>query len=740
MALPSASGSASWLEKASAVVHKTRERYPSLGIVLDVLNTADPFAVAAQAEHASVERSQDPWASLGVGSTPRDQLGVLLSQFILGDEQVWRLMEDDDALPNRLARLRENPYWLCDRATARNWGIADAVAPAAIDVTRDDRVKGDFATRWRDPDSASAFGHALAALNLAAIEGNAYLPLGKVARTLEKQQRLLGLLATIPDGESPIVVGTSKSEGRVVALRSEQIREVELAESLWRLATSPRPLRNNRGVAVPPFSFGDTEIETRGVAVLTGPAGTGKSTVISRLVAFLNSKGLKPTVVTPTGRAAKVLARAGVKGAQTLHLFLAQNGWIRQEEFETSGTPIPTSCLVVDEASMLSNEQLLTLLRATRLGGLRFLCLVGDANQLEPINVGRPFSVIDEWVKRRFPKRHHWLDTIHRPGADNLLAKAIQQPAFAAKLSCLLRRQSSLTSEVRLDQTVAVLRWNTKDELVAALGHAMRAEVDRSGTAVDFRKTRSDYALPLQTLLNPYELPANEPALAPGDVSELPAECSIYSWQIICPRRFSAHGVDSVNVLAQKLLFGGDGRHERPSRLYFGRINRGDKVIWNANRKVSLIGHKGQPMGQGFVVNGAIGIVRAPKGVTGRENTSVLSDDLHGRYASVPFSELDRYVELGYATTVHKAQGSGFHTVILVLDSREGFPDKRMLYTAVTRHISRLFILLRVPDGRTNSAGALEPLARGEALKDRTRYTMLGELLESQDEASHRKG
>ncbi|MBV6516377.1 MAG: ATP-dependent RecD-like DNA helicase [Planctomycetes bacterium] len=754
------SGSVDWLRSMHESVRGEREAYPSLGAVLDALEVPQPYELAVRAEQASHNGSDDPWeivlnqvpalstecsymaqlkeaCHVGVSQERRRiALGVLLSQMVLSNDQVCALMCTDDNLTDRVARISQNPYWLCDTKAARGWGLSEPVAPACIDVLRDDRAKKRASPAWDNLASASLLGQEFARLNRAAKQGDACLP-------LQDEPKASDLRALLSSQENAALTMLPKTQQRpeFIALANEYNIEVELAEALVKLAGSEMNVRDRHGSFLQYIVVQDQRLPARGLAVIRGAAGTGKSYAIKEVSAQLSRFRLRVRVVTPTGRAAKVLKDEGVR-ASTLHSLLARYGWNQDGVFSADGRPIRTGCLIIDEASMLSNDQLLTLLRATVPGGLRFLCLVGDPAQLEPIDVGRPFIEVVDWLSVH--RKDQVVQTKRvkpgRLGASNLIAFVLRDPEGSEDLE---KRRSEDLEELRkglrspepiiqLDDTIELRRWRNSDELREFLLEALLYEASRADM--------SKYASPLNLAESP---PLSNDLLWPKDRKLHGNQPSIYSWQILCPRRSGEGGTESLNVLAQSLIFSRrhfDRRETPNSFACLGRVNRGDKVMWTANGRLHRFFHGGVSLPKAAVVNGALGIVRSPRGVSDAKQVLVQSDDCFSGFAAVPRAELYDYLELGYATTVHKAQGSGFHTVILVLDSEESHIDKRMLYTAVTRHKSKLFVLLGVPGDGSNNAGALAPLIRGEALKDRTRYTMLGELLESQDEASHRKG
>ena len=449
----------------------------------------------------------------------------------------------------------------------------------------------------------------------------------------------------------------------------------------------------------------------RPFAVVSGTAGTGKTTVIEALIRATRraeGEGTGILVLAPTGKAAdrarEVFENASLSRVETItvHSFLASGGWLNANlTFKRmGGKRAAIGTLVLDEASMLDLELAAALFRAVDWTQVRRLILVGDAGQLPPIGRGRLFADVLRWLSTEQPENLGRL----RLNLRQLLNRVQGQGSAIVALSELFivddddkaqdgedastrPDQESLIEQIHaggaVDQDLDVIFWNEPTELSKILIEAIEAKM--SGGIPDPEKQ------PYQTWRG-----------------ALDADPTAY--QILTPHRGEMHGVEALNEACQdrialKII-------ERVGTV--GGVTLYDKVIQTRNRP------KSNPI-WGYdwtqrenvkveVFNGEIGTVQAfpfDQSVTKRLKTGYgkrLSrfavqftrkpkltvgygkDVPHGAGMYKRSESVEENLELAYAISIHKAQGSEFaHTFVVVPASRARPISAELIYTALTR-------------------------------------------------------
>ncbi|MFC1791511.1 AAA family ATPase, partial [Gemmatimonadota bacterium] len=444
-------------------------------------------------------------------------------------------------------------------------------------------------------------------------------------------------------------------------------------------------------------------------SVLIGPAGTGKTTVMGVLCAQPELREGGVLLLAPTGKARvrlQELVGAGDVAAQTIAQFLNQYGRYdgRTARYHLSDRPKATGfgTVIVDEASMLTEDMLGALLDS--LQGVKRLVLVGDPAQLPPIGAGRPF--VDIIAKLR-PKDHEGMFPRIAPGYAELTVE---------------RRQ---IGGERPDLKLA--RWFSGTPAAAGDDEVFCADANEH-RAIRFVEWQSPEGL-LDSLLGVLveELELNDPndirgfndvmgAVEKGDYQYFNANWSkkggaverVEAWQLLSPLRGMSFGVTNINRAIHTRFRSGflelATMHPRsiPKPMGPERIVYGDKVINLSNHRRDgrkVYPHEGA---LGYLANGEIGIV------VGQWKTKGFPKILKVEFASQRGYTYDFYesnfreesdpaLELAYALTVHKAQGSQFGLVILVLPQAHPILSRELIYTAVTRHQDRVVIMHQGP-------------------------------------------
>lgn len=463
------------------------------------------------------------------------------------------------------------------------------------------------------------------------------------------------------------------------------------------------------------------------IALLVGPAGTGKTTLLSVLCGH-------PAIITgevlflaPTGKARVRMEQAakdkglpiqGYTIAQFLNDCDRYDGETGRYRLSTFPKKTPAKTVIIDECSMLTEEMLAATLDA--LQGVERLILVGDPRQLPPIGAGRPF--VDLVTQFAPPGIHGQFPRIGLDYAE--LTVTSRQRGGEDRDDVALSRWFSGTplapgEDEVLDRVllhdgsphIGFKSWNTPEELRQRLLETISEELKLDG---------------------PQGIRGFEKALGAKEVGDylyfnMGAAEFAEHWQILTPVRQKAYGVQALNrhihqnFRAETLEFARRECYRKiPKPMGPEQIVYGDKVINIRNHlRDGVYPSQGA---QAYLANGEIGIA------VGQFKTKKMNKApwlLKVEFSSQPgyqydfgsrdFSEEGNpFLELAYALTVHKAQGSEFGTVILVLPNPCRLLSRELLYTALTRQRNRLVILHqgRRSDLRIFSNGEYSEVAR----------------------------
>jgi len=419
------------------------------------------------------------------------------------------------------------------------------------------------------------------------------------------------------------------------------------------------------------------------LSVLTGGAGTGKTSVLKVfLQELIHAEGRHPVLLlAPTGKARVRLSTKTGRRAMTIHQFLLKQGWFMPDIFalksESDQNPYQATTVVIDECSMIPTDLFGTLLRALDSGPLSRLILVGDPNQLPPIGPGRPFSDIIEWLRKEHPECIAPLRVCMRTDEEE---GAPPQDSVALALADGYRASVVSPSDDEILAAVArgesagdlkVIFWNDHDDLLAKLRICMAETLGiRNGDHKSF-----NHSLGIDT----HDWVHSE------------------AWQILSPTRAQHFGTDDLNRLIQMEYKGGLLAQAKNPRSKFPRpfgeqeIVYTDKVIQVINRSI-----KGWPRDTGldYVANGEIGLVRN----TNKGNSSAYLDVVFSTQPDVSYryfgKQVEENLELAYALTVHKAQGSDFEIVFLIIPQQASTLSRELIYTGLTRFRRKLVLLI----------------------------------------------
>ncbi len=380
-----------------------------------------------------------------------------------------------------------------------------------------------------------------------------------------------------------------------------------------------------------------------GLLILTGGPGTGKTTTINTIIRYFEEAGMEILLAAPTGRAAKRMTEATGMEAKTIHRLLEITG--APDNRNTSGmhferneeNPLEADVIIIDEMSMVDIYLLHSLLKAVTVGTR--LILVGDVNQLPSVGPG------------------------------NVLRDMIESGCFhVVKLTRIFRQAS------QSDIVVNAHRINGGEKIDLA---------KRSRDFLFIRRDHPDAIISAMITLVREKLP--------GYVNAHP-----FDIQIMTPMRKGALGVDRLNGILQQYLNPPDGK--KAEKESGGIIYReGDKVMqirnnyqiqWETRSKYGI------PVETGLgVFNGDMGVIREINSFA--ETMTVEFDE--GRMVEYSFKQLEE-LELAYAITIHKSQGSEYPAVVIPVHSGPRMlMTRNLIYTAVTR-ARKCVCLVGVPE------------------------------------------
>ncbi len=431
-------------------------------------------------------------------------------------------------------------------------------------------------------------------------------------------------------------------------------------------------------------------ITTRRLAVLVGRAGTGKTTVLGALLRSAKLKRDGVLFLAPTGKARVRITKASGAEAMTVAQFLHRTGRYdsaRQRPlFEGREQYRQERTVVLDECSMLTMDDLLAVLLALDLGHVERLILVGDPNQLPPIGVGRPFADLVAHLDAA-PQTD--------PLRGALARLTVEMRTAADARSDTLRLASWYTRE---QQPVDADRVLSDLELGAAFNDL---DIRFWRHPDELRQVLGDVFVSSLGLSSPDDIIGFNASLGLEPEGYVPWEdhSGAERWQLLSPVRSHPHGVRDLNRWVQRRYRAKQLRQGRePWGLAFGdeEIVTADKVILTRNGKTA--GWERGPVEE-YLANGEVGVMAFKKGQRFLNACFTGRDGKRFAYKARQFpTGGGGPLELAYALTVHKAQGSDFGTVIVVLPQQSRLTSRELLYTALTRSRERLVLLVEGTD------------------------------------------
>ena len=433
--------------------------------------------------------------------------------------------------------------------------------------------------------------------------------------------------------------------------------------------------------------------------VVSGSAGSGKTTMIKSIIEQIekvDGRGASIVLLAPTGKATeRIREKTGRQSARTIHSLLASDGWLNDNfTFKRKGGKQETNVttVIIDEASMIDLGLFAALFRAIKWNGVKRLILVGDPNQLPPIGRGKVFSDIIDWIGKTTPE---------------CLGKLMHN------LRQLKNRVDGKGTGILDLAEILIQERQTDDSICKSQREIVLKKIQEGGDVsedlrVDYWKSPEDlHSLIEQQLYD--DLKVDSADKINNAWREL---CKNSSGgmdpsvlQVLSPFRGEEYGTESLNLTLQSLINGGwAGKLQLDGITYF------DKVIQYINHtksnQIRAYNHITRQNEMIELFNGEMGFVyyhgldkkswtfshwlrRFTVTFKGKENYSV-------EYGTAANSKPVDNLELAYAISVHKSQGSDFATVYVVIpQKRNSLLSMELLYTAVTRAQKKLVLFLQ---------------------------------------------
>lgn len=523
--------------------------------------------------------------------------------------------------------MKENPYRLADDIQGIGFHIADEIA-AKVGI----RTDSDFRLR----------SGVLYTLLRSVSDGHTFLPkeelMQKAAKLLDVEAQLLEKHIVDLAMERRIII---KEDNQMLCVYSSAFYYMELNSAVLlqkldigydipdiEMEARISSIEKQTSMELDERQFDAIkEAVQNGLFVLTGGPGTGKTTTINAIIKYFELEGLDIFLAAPTGRAAKRMSEMTGYEAKTIHRMLELTGAPNNAaSFERNeNNPLETDVIIIDEMSMVDISLMHSLLKAI-LPGTR-LILVGDVNQLPSV------------------------------GAGNVLKDIIESNMFHMVRLTRIFRQASQS-----------------DIIVNAHKINEGQEVSLDNKSKDFfflKRYDADVIISILIQLIQQKLPKY-------------VKATTFDIQVLTPMRKGLLGVERLNKILQEYI--NPASKEKEEYQYKeGLFREGDKIMqiknnyqipWEVRSKYGFAVDKG--LG---IFNGDMGVIKKINSYT--EMMLIEFDD--ERVVEYPFKLLEE-LDLAYAVTIHKSQGSEYPAVVIpLLSGPRMLMNRNLLYTAVTR-------------------------------------------------------
>lgn len=530
--------------------------------------------------------------------------------------------------------LKENPYRLAEDIQGVGFRLADEIAEKiGIHTDSDYRIRSGI----------------LYTLLQASLEGHMFLPMEILVRRsvdlLQVPEEAIRAQVQNLHMDHKVVVKKTGDELEVYAFSyyyaelncARMLRELnvlmesELLDSEEkRIETILQRILKEQGLELDELQKNAVlECVKHGIMILSGGPGTGKTTTINTIIRYFDEEGMDILLAAPTGRAAKRMAEATGYEARTIHRMLEINGGMEDESrarFERNGeNPLEADVVIIDEMSMVDIYLFQSLLEAVSVGTR--LILVGDVDQLPSVGPGQVLR-----------------DLIESKCFSTVMLKKIYRQAGESDIVMNAHR-INMGQKIALNNKSKDFFFLPRNDVQVIYKHMIQLITEK---------------LPRYVEAQPYDI------------------------QVLTPMRKGSLGVETLNEILQRYLNPADPskqEHTTGERIF----REGDKVMQIKNNyqlEWEIVSKYGIRIDSGSgVFNGDIGTIRRIR----EESSTVQVEFDEHRLVEYPFSQLDE-IELAYAITIHKSQGSEYPAVLLpLLSGPKMLMNRNLLYTAVTR-------------------------------------------------------
>ena len=571
---------------------------------------------------------------------------IFLQQFGISDNLAVKIY---NTYGERIYKvIKENPYQLSDDIAGVGFKTADEIAgKVGIQIDSDYRIKSGI----------------YYALLQSSLDGNTFLPMDELIR------RTIDVLSTRPDYEiNEETVRTQiynltvdkkliiKNDNEVYA-STYYYEEQGCAAMLYNLCISEKVSEAEKEnykkqiiemEAARNIELDDLQLDaviqsiTNGIVIITGGPGTGKTTTINTIIGYYARMGLDIMLAAPTGRAAKRMTEATGYEAKTIHRLLEVSGQVDDDEkgrssgvhFEKNrDNPLETDAIIIDEMSMVDIHLFYALLKALVPGV--HLILVGDSSQLPSVGPGQVLK-----------------DLIDSGRFSTIYLKKIFRQAEESDIVMNAHRIHDGQAPV-LDNKSKDFFFLERNDPNVIYKHMVQLIRDKLPSYVD---------------------------AGPFDI------------QVLTPMKKGALGAQQLNLILQEYL--NPPEEGKKEHAYGDHVFReGDKVMQIRNNYQAtweIVGKYNIAVDSGMgVFNGDMGVI---KEINEYSQDMIVEFDEKKR-VRYPFADLDE-LELSYAITIHKSQGSEYPAVIMpLLGGPRMLLNRNLLYTAVTRAKNTVCIL-----------------------------------------------
>lgn len=530
--------------------------------------------------------------------------------------------------------LKENPYRLAEDIQGVGFRLADEIAEKiGIHTDSDYRIRSGI----------------LYTLLQASLEGHMFLPMRVLVRRsadlLQVPEEAIRAQIQNLHMDHKVVVKKTTDEPEVYAFSyyyaelncARMLRELnvlmesELLDSEEkRIETIPQRILKEQGLELDELQKNAVlECVKHGIMILSGGPGTGKTTTINTIIRYFDEEGMDILLAAPTGRAAKRMTEATGYEARTIHRMLEINGGMEdgsRARFERNGeNPLEADVVIIDEMSMVDIYLFQSLLEAVSVGTR--LILVGDVDQLPSVGPGQVLQDLIE--SKSFP---------------TVMLKKIYRQAGESDIVMNAHR-INMGQKIALNNKSKDFFFLPRNDVQVIYKHMIQLITEK---------------LPRYVEAQPYDI------------------------QVLTPMRKGSLGVETLNEILQRYLNPADPsrkEHAAGDRIF----REGDKVMQIKNNyqlEWEIVSQYGIRIDSGSgVFNGDIGTIRRIR----EESSTVQVEYDEHRLVEYTFSQLDE-IELAYAITIHKSQGSEYPAVLLpLLSGPKMLMNRNLLYTAVTR-------------------------------------------------------